>query len=237
MLTFLPLILLPINCSLPSTQTMLWKYLLPGLILPITAAEVSLTVKATKHPKETLENQKPDQADEEDDDVNYRSFPHLIGVPLYPDFYPTATDVVNAHLLNGTQQAYTQPNYTDLEVDPLFATTNDETLLHAYDCSRPYNLQTVNTASDEECRKQTIPIQARTKEFLLLQSPSYTRVPMRRCSVKRTIIPMFCGDHDHQAMAKEHFHLQVPVTMSWGDCERMWNTKKYTYDYWDPNDD
>lgn len=141
----------------------------------------------------------------------------FVGMEVQPSDIMEADDQLSQRLRN-----LSRPFTADFQVPEAFKGQDKARMFHAYDCSKPSNVETVYTSADMGCRLTVKTTDAYRAEFLLLQKASYSRIPTKRCRVLRTTIPMYCGNADHQTLAAHHFRLREPIAVSSHECWKMY---------------
>jgi hypothetical protein len=118
-------------------------------------------------------------------------------------------------------------------VPPLLRSTPaggaNQNAFQAYDCSTPIDLELVRPPTTRPCKtgKGTRVVSTKQEvKYRLLQEAQTIEIPVRRCRIRRTILPMYCGNADHQSLATHDVEIDRPVHVSREDCETMWRTSK-----------
>jgi hypothetical protein len=63
--------------------------------------------------------------------------------------------------------------------------------------------------------------------YVLLQKVLRVRVKIRTCKVTETVIPMYCGNYDHQTMVTPLAKWGVPSKIAANTCHQWWMDKEY----------
>jgi len=110
--------------------------------------------------------------------------------------------------------------------------------LEAYDCSVPTNLELVQVPDPEQCITAEAPnvLSEHPVEFDLLQESSTLQVPVKLCSVKRTVIPSYCGNFDYMTIDTLDLQINRNQIITPAECQRMHSELTLTVDRMDHND-
>jgi hypothetical protein len=63
--------------------------------------------------------------------------------------------------------------------------------------------------------------------YILLQKVPRVRVNIRTCKVRETVIPMYCGNYDHQTMVTPLAKTGLPSKFAANTCQQWWMDKEY----------
>ena len=103
--------------------------------------------------------------------------------------------------------------------------------VEVYDCSMPRSFTPVRTPpAYDKCDQARMPPATRqtNSSYLVLQKAVYQRTRAKRCIVRESTLPLYCGNWDHQTLAApmvQLFH-EVPVTPQ--ECKDMWRKRVWT---------
>jgi hypothetical protein len=98
----------------------------------------------------------------------------------------------------------------------------------AYDCSYPRDMTAVTLPSAMDCDKRSAPpiTHESTQEYALMQEVPTTTFPIRRCQLRRSKLPVYCGNYDHQTIITSDIWQNRPVEVSPEECRAYWRTEK-----------
>lgn len=101
--------------------------------------------------------------------------------------------------------------------------------LTAYDCSRPFHVKTVQSRTEEDCKRRRPVIKRRSGvQYLLLQEVPYLRLSAKKCQRTRSKLPVYCGNYDHETLALPDIWQNVPEEVSGSDCTDMHDSQAVT---------
>jgi hypothetical protein len=106
--------------------------------------------------------------------------------------------------------------------------------MNAYDCTVPLGMEAVQRPEPPACRAEPIPVERQATEMLLLQRAHSTRLTAYRCTKLETVLPLYCGNADHQTLATPLVQLQLQMdrTVSQDQCQTWKDTQKYIHHPW-----
>jgi len=98
----------------------------------------------------------------------------------------------------------------------------------AYDCSVPLGAQLVQAPKPSDCTEpgHTNVLHARKASFHLLQESRTTYLPIQFCALKRTIIPVYCGEFDYQTLNTYDMQIMNSEPISVSECRIMHAERK-----------
>jgi hypothetical protein len=65
-------------------------------------------------------------------------------------------------------------------------------------------------------------------KYILLQRAEHIEVTGYHCYITETVLPMYCGNYDHQTLATPLVKIEKEITASPENCWKMWHKKKWT---------
>jgi len=103
-----------------------------------------------------------------------------------------------------------------------------------YDCSRPSEAEVIQLPEPEGCSKpgaNPVIREQPHQKYTLLQETAAIQVMVKRCQVKRTLLPFYCGNYDHVAFFTEDATHNHPVHVDAELCQQLWDTQIYQIEY------
>lgn len=100
----------------------------------------------------------------------------------------------------------------------------EDLLFQGYDCSNPYNLQTVQSSHLPECEKPQGPLFLQNVTFQVFQKAARIRVPIKRCRAFRSRTFHYCGVYDHSTPLTSLWTFRQPYPLSITECNAMWSS-------------
>lgn len=97
----------------------------------------------------------------------------------------------------------------------------------AYDCSNPVALKATTSSRKATCGTPAKITNNHNKTYTIIQKADFVRIPARRCHVRKTRIPMYCGNTDHQTVISHWLMLSRKIEVPLEQCQEYWNSQGY----------
>ena len=102
-------------------------------------------------------------------------------------------------------------------------------IFQAYDCSSPIDKKTVRPPPKVDCERGRGEVMAVMKtQYTLMQSVPHYRINVTSCTLKRHVMPMYCGVYDHQTVNTQDMEWNKPIKLNAADCRAYIQTRRYS---------
>lgn len=104
---------------------------------------------------------------------------------------------------------------------------HDDRQFVAMDCFQKQDMSTGVPMDAARCGDPAPALTQTAQSYTLLQRATFQRGVAKRCSIVKTQLSLYCGDHDHQTLVPQWTDIQIPVDVSPAECHNYWDTQEY----------
>jgi hypothetical protein len=119
-------------------------------------------------------------------------------------------------------------------INPEMALSDHDRQVIAYDCKNPSGIQAYDTSElNHWCDLNPLIDSINTDitltkvSYVLLQKVPRVRTKIRTCKITKTVVPLYCGQYDHQTMVTPLAKWGVPSRVPVHNCQQWWLNKEY----------
>jgi len=117
------------------------------------------------------------------------------------------------------------------EQSPVDPDQYGKNVFEAYDCQYPGEISYVRPVTNNQCNNLKPPSTKRYSEgvgLIILQKAANRRIRVRKCRLRETRFPAYCGSADHMTLRLRDWTLMRDAVVEIEDCRRMWDDMEIT---------